>query len=204
MGEDVNLNDLARVESEVFTKMATDQAEQALEEIGNDEENSNIQVSSAVASKRSTNFDFDLEKILETKFTKKRNPERYEFDERNSELDSELDESISAGLDSKELDDFINDNSDSENAIEKDSKSLRRSGSCAATSIPFEILKGNESESESEIDSENELNHFTNSKKLKKEISNFNLIIDEDTSAGAPIQSRRTIGVIQQSSSDTE
>lgn len=112
MGEDVNLQDLANVQGEIMTKIESEEAQKALESIGSgfDAQSQAAKTSNATA----TDIDFNVDEILErygNRRERRRDRERSESINSDDEDGSEEDEEEF----SKEMDGFINDNSDNDN-----------------------------------------------------------------------------------------
>ena len=126
MGEEANVNDLEVVESEVKTRLATSEAERAIEKLAGIENGS--ETTSQKTSKKSSNsLDFDLDDAL----AQKHRIERADYS--GSEIESEDAEDSELA---EELEGFINDRSESDSGEIK--------------------VESSESDAENEISSEDE------------------------------------------------
>lgn len=182
MGDNVDLKDLEVVEGEIMTRIATNEAEKAMESISAGLESRN----------QDANEDFNVEEFLAAPQPRTR-IERPEFTDNESESESEDDEIEYA----RELREFIDDRSD-ESEPERSNNSESENSSETELS---ELSEQSESDSEAfnRVKKGITLNFSIDSEDEKDDIVSKSSVVNEEESA--PVK-KRNIAVIMDSDSD--
>ena len=193
MGEDVDLKDLETVESEIMTKLATTEAEKAMENIS-----ASLETQPAPSK---TDLDFNIDELLigmsRSRTERTERSERTEFTDNESENESEDDEEEFA----KEMGDFIDDGSDESEAerpqfnSESEEEEAEFSDSDkpkVKRGITFNFGESEDGDSDAQQEQEDAM-----------PITSLSTIIndDEDAQDSAPVK-KRNIAVIMDSDSD--
>lgn len=194
MGEDVDVRDLETVESEIMTRLATTEAERAMESISAGlETGSNAQASS-------TGMDFNIDELLTRNRSQRiERSERTEYTDNESEEESEEDEEEYA----REMKEFINDRSDDESEKDANDEAEFSDSEIKPANQQFKKGKGitfnfsddDDEEEGRDSDKQEDLNQDTNGPAA----SVSTIINDEEIEAPAK---KRNFAVIMDSDSD--
>jgi hypothetical protein len=184
MGEDVDVRDLETVESEIMTRLATNEAEKAMESIS-----AGLEAETAIKASSKELIDFNIDELLSS-----RRNERFERSERTEFVDNESEEEDEEEEDySKEMNDFINDHSDESEREDEDDEFRdfeMKPNKKVKRRITFNFSDDEEEFRESEYDDKD------------KEEEHYTALTDvNDNEIEAPVK-KRNISVIMESDSD--